>query len=130
MKSHWNIFANTVAQKELPRLSYLNGGYNYRIPLPGAIIEQGKLLANLEFPGIDLRYTTDGSEPNANSKIYDGPVDVSSKIKMKSWSKAYNNTMPHSLTLQRKEGLSFKKQQSSISLSLAWGIYLPPEEKP
>jgi hexosaminidase len=32
----WNQFANSMAQKHLPRLKYLNGGYNYRIPMPGA----------------------------------------------------------------------------------------------
>ena len=85
MDSQWNVFANTLAQKELPRLSYLNGGYNYRVPLPGAIIENGKLLANIEFPGLELRYTTDGSEPNANSTKYEGPVDGSSQVHIKAF---------------------------------------------
>lgn len=85
MDSQWNVFANTLAQKELPRLSYLNGGYNYRIPLPGGIIENGKLLANIEFPGLVLRYTTDGSEPDASSPKYEGPVDGSSQIQMKAF---------------------------------------------
>ncbi len=85
INSRWNTFANTLAQKELQRLSYLNGGYNYRIPLPGAIIENGKLIANIEFPGLELRYTTDGSEPNVNSIKYDGPVDVSGQVRMKAF---------------------------------------------
>lgn len=85
MNFHWNIFANTLAQKELPRLSYFNNGYNYRLPLPGAIKENGKLLANIEFPGLELRYTIDGSEPNSNSIVFTGPVEVSSKIKMKAF---------------------------------------------
>jgi hexosaminidase len=81
----WNVFANTLAQKELPRLSYINGGYNYRLPLPGAIIEDGMLKANVEFPGLTLRYTTDGSEPNKDSKIYEEPVKVSGTVKIKSF---------------------------------------------
>ncbi len=85
MNFHWNIFANTLAQKELPRLSYLNNGYNYRLPLPGAIKENGKLLANIEFPGLDLRYTIDGSEPCSNSIVFNGPIEVSSQIKMKAF---------------------------------------------
>ncbi|HSV88015.1 MAG TPA: family 20 glycosylhydrolase, partial [Bacteroidales bacterium] len=43
----WNIFANTLARRELPRLSELHGGFNYRIPLPGAIIKEGRLHANI-----------------------------------------------------------------------------------
>jgi hexosaminidase len=76
MNSEWNVFANTLAQKELPRLSYLNDGFNYRIPLPGAVIKDGKLLANIEFPGLELRYTTDGAEPDIKSQLYKMPIIV------------------------------------------------------
>ena len=66
-------------------MSYINGSYNYRIPLPGAIIEDGKLLANIEFPGLDLRYTTDGSEPTISSQKYEGPIEVQGEIKMRAF---------------------------------------------
>ncbi|QHT67541.1 family 20 glycosylhydrolase [Rhodocytophaga rosea] len=79
----WNIFANTLAQQELPRLSRLNGGYNYRIPLPGAIIANGMLQANTEFPGLIIRYTTDGKEPDKNSPQYTAPVQVSGPVMLK-----------------------------------------------
>jgi hexosaminidase len=72
----WNVFANTLAQRELPRLAHLFGGYNYRIPLPGAIIEDGVLKANAEFPGLEIRYTLDGSEPVLKSPLYLEPVAV------------------------------------------------------
>jgi hexosaminidase len=84
----WNIFANSIAQKEIPRLSYLNGGYNYRLPLPGAIVENGTLKANVDLPGLAIRYTTDGSEPTAQSAIYNSPVKVSGTVKLKSFDKA------------------------------------------
>ena len=85
MDLQWNIFANTLAQIELPRLSYLNGGFNYRIPLPSTIIKDGKLLANIEFPGLELRYTTDGTEPDLNSTKYKNPINVTSEIRMKAF---------------------------------------------
>lgn len=85
MGNQWNAFANTLAQKELPRLNYVNESYNYRLPLPGAIIEDGKLFANIEFPGLELRYTTDDTEPTINSTIYSGPVEVSGKIRIKAF---------------------------------------------
>lgn len=84
----WNVFANSIAQKEIPRLSYLNGGYNYRLPQPGAIIENGMLKANVDLPGLAIRYTTDGSEPSAQSAIYNAPVKVSGTVKLKSFDKA------------------------------------------
>jgi hexosaminidase len=85
MEQGWNTFANTLAQRELPRLSYLNSGYNYRIPMPGAIMKEGKLFANVELPGLMIRYTTDGSEPDENSTLYAGPVQVSGRITLKTF---------------------------------------------
>lgn len=88
IQSGWNVFANTLGQKDLPRLAVLNGGYNYRIPMPGAILENGTLKANSEYPGLAIRYTTDGSEPTAQSTLYTAPVAVSGSIKLKSFDAA------------------------------------------
>jgi hexosaminidase len=81
--SSWNVFANSIAQRELPRLTALNGGYNYRIPPPGAIVENGVLKANAALPGLTIRYTTDGSEPTAQSLVYQAPVKITGTVKLK-----------------------------------------------
>lgn len=72
----WNVFANAIARKEFPRLSKIFGGFNYRVPPPGAIIQDGKLLTNVEYPGLTVRYTVDGSEPTMNSTEFTGPIEV------------------------------------------------------
>ncbi len=79
----WNSFANTMGQREMPRLSYLEGGVNYRIPRPGARLEAGILTANSEYPGLIIRYTTDGSAPTADSPEYSGPVSVTGTVILK-----------------------------------------------
>ncbi|MFT4032129.1 MAG: family 20 glycosylhydrolase [Siphonobacter sp.] len=79
----WNAFANALATRELPRLSYLNGGYNYRVPTPGATLESGLLSANAEYPGLAIRYTTDGTEPTINSTVYQSPVKINGTVKLK-----------------------------------------------
>jgi hexosaminidase len=79
----WNVFANTAGQRDLLRINYLFGGWNYRIAPPGAVIVKDSLRANVEFPGLQIRYTTDGSEPDANSTLYEKPVPVSGTVKMK-----------------------------------------------
>jgi hexosaminidase len=66
-----------LGKRELPRLAYLFGGYNYRIPLPGAILIDGFLEANTEFPGLQIRYTVDGSEPGTESPLYTGKIKLS-----------------------------------------------------
>jgi hexosaminidase len=88
MQEGWNVFANTMAQRSIPKLKYMNGGYNYRLPMPGAIVENGTLKANTELPGLAIRYTTDGSEPTAKSTLYEGPTQVKGIVKLKAFDSA------------------------------------------
>ncbi|MEN0056027.1 MAG: family 20 glycosylhydrolase [Mucilaginibacter sp.] len=71
----WSNFLNVLGKRELPRLSYYDGGFNYRIPKPGINLQDGKYLSNIEFPGLTIRYTTNGKDPDEKSKEYTGPVD-------------------------------------------------------
>lgn len=84
----WSAFVNGIGKRELPMLDHLSGGFKYRIPPPGAIVENGKVLMNIQFPGLAIRYTTDGSEPTGKSKLYKGPISDKGIIKIK----AFNNT--------------------------------------
>ncbi len=79
----WNEFANRLGQRELPRLDGMNGGYAYRIPPPGAIRENNKVKANVAYPGLDIRYTTDGNEPTVDSPRYSEPVTVDENVTVK-----------------------------------------------
>ena len=85
IRKDWNTFANTIGQRELPRLDYLFGGFNYRIPPPGAIIKDGNLHVNVSYPGLTVRYTFDGSDPGVNSKIYSSPLKVNGKVKVRAF---------------------------------------------
>jgi hexosaminidase len=84
----WSNFLNVLGKRELPRLDYINGGYGYRIPKPGAIWQDGKFLVNEQFPGFTIRYTTNGKDPDAKSPIYNDVVTITnSSIKLR----AFNN---------------------------------------
>ena len=72
----WANFLNVLGKRELPRLTYLNGGYSYRIPKPGVIMRGGEYKANMQFPGFTIRYTTDGKDPDTKSKVYNDAVTV------------------------------------------------------
>jgi hexosaminidase len=50
---------------------------------------------NLEVPGFDIRYTTDGSEPTLNSLRYEAPVKIKSTVK----AKAFNQKGRSSVTV-------------------------------
>ena len=70
----WSSFLNVLGKRELPRLDYLNGGYGYRIPKPGVTLQNGKYVANEQFPGLTIRYTTNGKDPDAKSTVYNDAV--------------------------------------------------------
>lgn len=70
----WNRFANTVGQKEIPRLEKMFGGFNHRIPKPGISVKEGNIHANVQTPGLIIRYTQDGSEPLETSPVYTAPI--------------------------------------------------------
>jgi hexosaminidase len=72
----WSEFLNNMGKRQLPMLDYFNGGYGYRIPKPGMIVDNGQVLGNLQFPGLDLRYTTDGKDPDQHARIYTQPVPL------------------------------------------------------
>ncbi|WP_461072120.1 family 20 glycosylhydrolase [Spirosoma horti] len=79
----WSEFISKVGKRELPRLDVYAGGYDYRIPPVGAKVINGKVAANVQFPGLTIRYTTDGSEPTAQSPVYTEPVASSGPVKFK-----------------------------------------------
>lgn len=81
----WNSFANTIAQKEFPKLAHTNGGYAYRVPPAGMIVENGMIKANVALPGISIHYTTDGSEPTEQSPVYSAPVPATATFKSKTF---------------------------------------------
>ena len=73
-RAAWSGFVNTLSQRVLPRLDLEKTGVNYRIAPPGLLIEGGRVLVNHVLPGIAMRYTTDGTTPDGNSKPVTGPI--------------------------------------------------------
>ncbi len=78
LNKSWNRFVNTVGQRHLPMISKLYEDILFDIPKAGGVVENGTLKIRQQFPGLNIRYTLDGSEPDLNSNLYDGPVEVSS----------------------------------------------------
>lgn len=53
----YNRFANLLGQRLFPMLE--QDGIAFNLPVPGAKLEQGVLLANSPFPGLAIQYSTD-----------------------------------------------------------------------
>jgi hexosaminidase len=81
-------FANSVGKRELPRLNYYHGGFSYRIPDVGLKANNGKIYANIQLPGLAIRYTVDGSEPIVGSTLYTAPVSDKGKLRFAAFDSA------------------------------------------
>jgi hexosaminidase len=84
-RDDWSQFANVLGQRELLRLSYYAGGFAYRVPPPGLLLKEGKWNANVQFPGLSIKYTTDGAEPTLQSKSYTEPLKATGVLKFKTY---------------------------------------------
>jgi hexosaminidase len=78
----WNEFANRLGRRELPRLDWMLGGVAYRLPPPGAVIEDGLLEANVAFPGLEIRWTTDGRDPGPSSSLFEDPAEAPGEVRL------------------------------------------------
>jgi hexosaminidase len=56
-------------------------GFNFRIPIPGIRSDNGLIYLNSELPGMEIRYSLDGSEPNLTSVIYKAPFPGQGTVK-------------------------------------------------
>ena len=74
----WQLFANTLGQKEFAKLELSN--VDYRLPTVGAVIEKGLLSANIAFPGLIIEYQDDNKVWNRYSK----PVMVKGQVQVRS----------------------------------------------
>jgi hexosaminidase len=72
----WDAFANLLGGRELTRLDA--AGVAYRIPTVGAVVVDGKLKANVEFPGLPIEYRLEGGawRPYVEDAPVSGPVEV------------------------------------------------------
>jgi len=86
-KYAWSEFINVIAKKELPRLDYYGGGFRYRIPTPGVRVEENMILANVQLPGFEIRYTTDGTIPGKSSKLYTAPIPEANNLTFRAFNK-------------------------------------------
>ena len=76
LEFEWNKFTNTIGQRVLPIIDNIYGGLSYDLPKPGGIIKNDSLYANSVFPGLNIKYTLDGSLPDIESINFNNPVKL------------------------------------------------------
>ena len=66
------LYYEKISKSEMPY--WAKNGINFRLPQPGLLVKDGNLYANVAIDGAEVRYTTDGSEPTAQSTLWKEPV--------------------------------------------------------
>ena len=72
------LYYEKISEKEMPY--WAKEGINFRLPLPGLIVKDGNLYANVAIQGAEIRYTTDGTEPTAQSALWEAPVKCDAAV--------------------------------------------------
>ena len=67
-----------ISEKEMPY--WAKNGINFRLPHPGLMVKEGTLYANVAIDGAEIRYTTDGTEPTAQSALWEAPVKCDAPV--------------------------------------------------
>ena len=76
IENEWNKFANNIGQRVLPMVDNIFGGLAYDLPKPGGIVVNDTLYANTVFPGLNIKYTLDGSNPEFSSETFTSPIKI------------------------------------------------------
>jgi hexosaminidase len=85
-RRNWINFSERVGQLHLSRLDHY--GVQYRISPPGIDLSQlaaSMLKANVEFPGLQLRFSLNNTIPSPNSLLYVEPIQVIGAVNMRAF---------------------------------------------
>ena len=77
----WYVFISILGRHVLPNLD----DYVYRIPPPGARKIGGKVCANDQFPGLIIRYTVNGADPDTHSPKYTTPIAAKGTVRFRAF---------------------------------------------
>ena len=78
MLKEWNYFLNLLGKRTLPVLHHRFPEILFDLSKPGGVIENDTLYVRSQFPGLQVRYSLDGSVPNQTSKLYQYPILIDS----------------------------------------------------
>lgn len=81
----WKQFASHLGRYELPRLDRAFGGVRYRVPSVRVVKRESRLAATPEFPGMAIRYTTDGLEPSKTSELYTAGLPANASYRFRAF---------------------------------------------
>ena len=70
MNKEWSYFVNTLGHRILNHLSLLYDGVDFDLPKPGGFIKNDTLFVNSVFPGMNVRFSRDGSIPTSEDELY------------------------------------------------------------
>lgn len=71
------LYYEKIGNREMPYWAKM--GINFHLPQPGLLLKDGNLYANSAYPA-EIRYTTDGTVPTAQSTLWTAPVKCDAAV--------------------------------------------------
>ncbi|MBS0388046.1 MAG: carbohydate-binding domain-containing protein [Proteobacteria bacterium] len=100
----WSVFVNKLGRDVLPRLDADFPDLRYRLPPPGLKRADGVVWVNEQIPGLTLRYTIDGSMPDAQSPEVHGPIVANGTVRVAAFDRRGRAGRAAQLDAARAEG--------------------------
>lgn len=98
----WASFVHRLGSQLLPSLQRDLPDVAFRVPTPGLRrLEAGGAEANTGWPGMVVRYTTDGSEPSAGSPVAEGRLPGGVLLKAAAFDRSGQRSLSTHLDLRR-----------------------------
>lgn len=94
----WALFSRQLGQTVLPYVEARFPMLRYRLPAPGARIENGMIDANYPWPGVTLRYERGDAQPGPRSPVFAGPIAASTRVRLAAF--AANGRMSPVITIE------------------------------
>jgi hexosaminidase len=122
----WEVFKQKM-QKQFARLNAM--GINYYLPEPSGptgnmvFLDKKSIELSSSVPEGIIRYTTDGSEPNANSTVYSKPLTFTESVTLKSKVFAGSNSSETKVNLLQKGKMNPAVKVNGLKNGLKYSYY-------
>lgn len=97
----WGGFVRRLGHYTLPFVEHSWPALAYRLPAPGVRVAAGLVEANYAWPGVTLRYTTDGTAPTAHSTVVAGGLPAGPRYTFAAFTPAGRRSPPVTIEAER-----------------------------
>ena len=113
----WDDFQQRMGRRHFARLEA--AGIGYRVPLPVITEKGGTVTIESAYPRMQVRFTLDGSEPDANSTVFSEPIRIPKDGTLKTRTFTRSGRMSRTISIRQNTDKKQPKESDVIKRSIA-----------